>query len=311
MLADRNEENADCFFLFVLLFLFFFLQFELCHIHHTDPSRKGGAFADLCSKGLAAMKKEEENNTDKDGTIHLTALCADHHAEEHHADTKYKGKVKDALDAVNAFKRSRSKCSHKNCKKKDLLCVEGNEFMFDLDHIFDKKSDTEGRSLRHRKLANVSSWAHYGKKEEALEEAQKCRLIHRSCHVEHSRDQVKDKNAWINQPGVREDLVKVYPHLAYLFAEEEEEEEEEEEKDDEEEEDDVEEEPPKRARKASSAAAASHTSAAAAAAAPKYPTSWQCKRDPRVAAAAGDQCNAVHMWLMLKCDKCGQKRPTL
>lgn len=73
-------------------------------------------------------------------------------------------------------------------------------------------------SAPFRKLACVSYLAHHGKMQEAIVEAKKCRLLHGSCHIEHTRYQVRNGTGWIASASDRAALVAAEPHLADMMA---------------------------------------------------------------------------------------------
>ena len=112
--------------------------------------------------GVEAMKEEAKK---------CQALCIFHHRiktkEERRDNTRKNVVEKRAI--INEKKRERCECL--TCEMK---CVEGNEFLFDLDH-----RDEEKKTIAVNKLVN-KSWGYFNKKLPA--EMAKCDLLCCGCH---------------------------------------------------------------------------------------------------------------------------------
>lgn len=186
---------------------------KFCHLHHVDRTRKKFIFS--ACRTVASVEKEIARNTAEDGTILLRTLCPLHHEI---VDPTFTGQghpfIQDAREAVNNIKRSMSTCKHDKCYHPGVVCVKGNEHLFDLDHIFDAKSAVPDEV---KKVMCVAQFVNRGKKDLAVQEARKCRLLHKSCHLDHTAQQLTTKNAWVMEPSNAKAVMDMYPELGSLI----------------------------------------------------------------------------------------------
>jgi len=116
-----------------------------------------------CNGGVEAMKEEAKK---------CQALCIFHHkikTKDERRDLTQKSKVeKQAI--IKEKKRERGKCL-----KCGMKCVEGNEFLFDLDH-----RDPEEKTIPVSKLVN-KKWDYFNK--QLPLEMSKCDLLCCGCHM--------------------------------------------------------------------------------------------------------------------------------
>ena len=117
----------------------------------------------VCNGGVEAMAEEAKK---------CQALCIFHHrikTKEERRDQTRKN-VLEKRARINEKKRERGECL-----KCEMKCVEGNEFLFDLDH-----RDPEKKTIRVSRLVD-KSWGYFNK-QLPLEMA-KCDLLCCACHA--------------------------------------------------------------------------------------------------------------------------------
>ena len=115
-----------------------------------------------CNGGVEAMAEEAKK---------CQALCIFHHrikTKEERRDQTRKNVVEKRA-RINEKKRERGECL-----KCEMKCVEGNEFLFDLDH-----RDPEKKTIRVSQLVD-KSWGYFNKQLPA--EMAKCDLLCCGCH---------------------------------------------------------------------------------------------------------------------------------
>jgi len=115
--------------------------------------------------GVEAMKEEAKK---------CQALCIYHHkikTKEERRDLTVKSMVEKRA-RINEKKRERGECLTSSCGMK---CVEGNEFLFDLDH-----RDPEEKTIHVSSLVN-KKWDYFNK--QLPLEMDKCDLLCCGCHM--------------------------------------------------------------------------------------------------------------------------------
>ena len=150
-------------------------DWRLIQADHIEPKakkrkrtgEKGHGLSDYpwwsCNGGVEAMKKEAKK---------CQALCIFHHrikSKEERRDETRKSKVEKRA-IINEKKRERGECL-----KCEMKCVEGKEFLFDLDH-----RDEEEKIIRVSQLVS-KSWDYFNT-QLPLEMA-KCDLLCCGCHM--------------------------------------------------------------------------------------------------------------------------------
>ena len=150
-------------------------DWRLIQADHIEPKakkrkrtgEKGHGLADYmwwsCNGGIEAMEEEAKK---------CQALCIYHHrikTKKERRDLTRKNKV-DKRARINQKKRERG-----GCLKCEMKCVEGNEFLFDLDH-----RDPEEKTIQVSQLV-YKSWDYFNK-QLPLEMA-KCDLLCCGCHA--------------------------------------------------------------------------------------------------------------------------------
>jgi len=130
----------------------------------------------------------EINKNKVDGDVMIRGVCAYCHLhitnEQRELDRVNFKPTKNRV-IVNEFKRSLVKCHDPNCQLPEILCTEGNESFFHLDHLHGKKHSCEEciKNPSSKKVDDVGRLLN-GSKEKLLAELkkEKVQLLHGVCH---------------------------------------------------------------------------------------------------------------------------------
>ena len=167
-----------------------------CDVHHNNDECKNRE--DGCGSGTFAMmnhvkqvEEEISRNTDEEGVIHLTILCALHHSLAHRArdaldPAPYAGpKRRKRQERVDEIKIQRGVCALVDgCYHPSIKCIRGTERFFDLVKDFDRIG--EGKSISRMIRAPGEECT----MEDIEQECAQRRLFHRDCRYQAQRDEI-------------------------------------------------------------------------------------------------------------------------